>query len=232
MAWCGVGSGEVSLPVSSSLSQRASSSAATTVRAGTSKCQRASRSRPPAGKVTRTVHSPLSLRAESQSAAAGSTPRWESRALTRAERVGVVEAPPAAAAQPDPPSQARDILALGKDRSLVATHLLHRPAGAVGDVLRAQTRADHRLDLTWAHATVDLDLELAEPRAVASDRRSQGLVEGDAELPALGIGQQQVLAVLMDTDQPQVAHCLLPYRHIVVDSAITGLAEEVTTPRG
>jgi hypothetical protein len=123
------------------------------------------------------------------------------------------------------------MLALGEDGTLVPPDLLDGPPGPVGDLLGREPGPDQRLDVARPHTSVDLDLELAEPRTVASGGSPQRLVEKHAVPLALGIGQQQVLAVLMDTDQPQIAHCLLPYRHIDLDSAIPDLAAKATTPR-
>ena len=117
----------------------------------------------------------------------------------------------AAAAQPHPAGEAGDVLTLSEDRAFVATYLLHAPAGAVGDLLGGGSGADQGLHVAGAHAAVDLDLELAQTGAVTADGRAQRLVEGHAKTVALGVGEQQMLPVLVDTDQSQVLHWPLPY---------------------
>ena len=120
----------------------------------------------------------------------------------------------AAPAQAHGAGQARDVLTLGEDRAFVATDLLDRPAGPVRDLLRREAATDQGLHLAGTHATVDLDLQLTEPWPVTTGGGAQGFVELDPEAFPLGIGQQKVLAVLLHTDQPQVAHChRLQYRH-------------------
>jgi hypothetical protein len=94
------------------------------------------------------------------------------------------------------------VFALGQDRPFVASDLLDGPAGAIGHLFGGQSRADQRLHLPGTHPTVDLDLELTQAWPVPSGGSAEGLVEEHAKSLALGIGQQQVLAVLMDTDQP------------------------------
>jgi hypothetical protein len=100
----------------------------------------------------------------------------------------------------------RHELTLGEDRSLEAADLLHRPPGAVGDLLGAQARADEGLHVAWTQAALDLDLELAQPRAIASSGRAQGLVEGQAVPNSLGVGEQEVVSALVDADESEVLH--------------------------
>ncbi len=103
------------------------------------------------------------------------------------------------------------MLTLGEDRAFVAVHLLHAPAGAVGDLLGGGSGADQGLHVAGAHAAVDLDLELAQAGPVTAHGRAQRLVEGHTKTAALRVGEQQMLPVLVDTDQSQVLHWPLPY---------------------
>ena len=198
---------------SSSLSQRASSSTAVTVRAGTSKCHLACRCLPPAGKVEDDGPGALVVtggvplhdgRVDAPAREALANPRGEGR------RRALGAAP---AAQRDGAGQPGDVLALGQDRALVAADLLDRPPRALSDLLGGRAGTDQGLDLAGAHAAVHFDLELAQTGAVPSGGSAEGLVEGDAEAVALGVGEQQMLPVLVDTDQSQVLHWPLPYRH-------------------
>ncbi len=140
------------------------------------------------------------------------TPRSLSRSLTRSARVtGAGAAAADGALLGDP----RDVLALGEDGSLEAPDLLDGPARAVGDLLGGQAAPDEGLHLARSQASLDLDLQLAQPGTVASGRRPQRLVEGEAEASALGVGEQEVVAVLVDADQAKVLHLGLPVLLVV-----------------
>ena len=102
------------------------------------------------------------------------------------------------------------MLALGEHRSFEAAHLLDGPARAVGDLLGGQAPTDQRLHLARSQPTVDLDLQLAEPGSVTTGRGPQRLVEAEAVAAAVGVREQEVLAVLVDADEAKVLHVGLP----------------------
>ncbi|OPZ53816.1 MAG: hypothetical protein BWY91_01810 [bacterium ADurb.BinA028] len=112
----------------------------------------------------------------------------------------------AALPQPHRPAEAGDILPLGEDRAFVLVDLLDRPPGALGDLIGGHPRPDHRLHVAWSHAALDLDLQLSQPRTVTAGRSPQRLVERDPESGAVDAGEQEVPAVVVNADQPQVLH--------------------------
>ena len=124
---------------------------------------------------------------------------------------------------------ARDVLALREDRPLETAHLLHRPPRTVRHLLRGQPAADERLDVTGAKAALDLDLELAEARTVTACGSAEGVVEGEAVPAAGGIGEKQVLAVLVDADQAKVLHVGLP-SVLVVPSTVPPIPGRIPQP--
>ena len=93
------------------------------------------------------------------------------------------------------------MLALGEDRALEAAHLLDGPAGAVGDLLGGQPPPDEGLHVAGPQPALDLDLQLAEPGAVAAGGGAQRVVEPEPEPATVGVREQEVLAVLVDADQ-------------------------------
>ena len=95
-----------------------------------------------------------------------------------------------------------DVLALGEDRTFVAVHLLHRPAGPLGRLGGARPGADHRLHLDRAQ-------RLGGPAVIdvlPTEHGAQGVVDRQAELRAGTVGEQHVLAVLVDADEVQIGH--------------------------
>ena len=106
----------------------------------------------------------------------------------------------------------RDPLPLGENGPLESANLLDRPARPIGDLASRQPLSDQRLHLTRPQPPVDLDLQLPQSRPVLARRRAKGVIEGQAEPCARGIGEQQVLTVLVDADQCEVVHVLLPGR--------------------
>ena len=113
-----------------------------------------------------------------------------------------------AAARPQPhlTGQPGHVLTLGEDRSFVLVHLLDRPPRAVGDLLGRQPGPDHRLHGGGAQTPGLLDLQLTQARPVTPGGRPQRVVEGHRVAIALGVGQQQVQAVLVDADEREVLH--------------------------
>ena len=115
------------------------------------------------------------------------------------------------------------MLALGEHRALEAAYLLDGPAGAVGDLLGRQPSADQGLHLARPQPALDLDLQLAEPGPVAAGGRAQRLVEGEPVAAAVGVREQEVVAVLVDADEAQVLHVGLPVL-LVVETTVPSRA--------
>ena len=172
--------------------------------------------RPPAAKVRVSCQTPSSSREESHSTSSRSTPRSRRRSETRSARLHRAGA---AAADGALLGDLRDVLALGEHRALEAAHLLDGPARAVGDLLGGQAAADQRLHLARSQATVDLDLQLAQAGPVATGRGTQRLVEAEAVAAAVGVREQEVLAVLVDADEAKVLHVGLP-ELLVVETTV------------
>ena len=117
------------------------------------------------------------------------------------------------------------MLTLGEDRALVTVDLLDRPARPFGSLIGGGTGADQSLDIAWTKPAVDLDLELAQAWAITTDRGPQRLVDGHLETRVVGSAEQQVLTVLVHSNELQVLHGLLLGRPTTTDSAIfTALA--------
>ena len=104
----------------------------------------------------------------------------------------------------------RDVFALGENRSLEPLHLLDGPAGPVRDVLGREPGADEGLDVARAQPAIDLDLQLAQAGAVTTGSSAHRLVQRDAVALSLGVGEENVLAVLVDADETEVLHLYLP----------------------
>ena len=136
----------------------------------------------------------------------------EPLAHASSERGGRALAAPAAT-EPDGAGEPGNVLAFCQDRALVAVHLLDGPPRALGDLLGRGPGTDEGLYFSGSHGVRHLDLKLPQPGAVTARGRAEGLVEWNAEAGALGVGEQKVLPVLMNTDQTQVVHWPLPYRH-------------------
>ena len=130
---------------------------------------------------------------------------------------------------------AGDVLALGEHRALEAAHLLDGPAGAVGDLLGRQPPADQGLHVARSQPALDLDLQLPQTGAVTAGRGPQRLVEGEPEPAAVGVREQEVLAVLVDADEAKVLHVGLPELLVVdmtVPSRTVPVAHPTPRPRG
>ncbi|CCH71547.1 hypothetical protein BN10_990022 [Phycicoccus elongatus Lp2] len=123
----------------------------------------------------------------------------------------------------------RDELALGEDRSLEAPHLLDGPAGAAGDLLGAEPRADEGLDIARTQAPLDLDLQLAQARPVPTGGGTQGVVERQTVSAAVAIGEEEVITVLVDADQLEVLHAC--FASVVMAVMARVLLDSATVPR-
>ena len=204
VARCGVG---IAPGAASSLSQRASSFVAVTDPPSGSKRQVAVRCRPPAAKVRVTCQTPSSSREESHSTSSRSTPRSRSRSDTRSARVtGPAPRLPTAHFWATWATCSRSASTGPSKRRTFST--VQPARSATSSVGQAPT--DQRLHLARSQPTVDLDLQLAEPGPVTTGRRSQGLVEAESVAAAIGVREQEVLAVLVDADEAKVLHVGLP----------------------
>ena len=70
---------------------------------------------------------------------------------------------------------------------------------------------------------IDLDLQLAQAGAVTTGSSAHRLVQRDAVALSLGVGEENVLAVLVDADETEVLHLYLPGSgQVTLDCAIPG----------
>jgi len=105
--------------------------------------------------------------------------------------------------------EACDVLAFGKNGSLVTVDLLDRPPCTLGGLFSGGAGPDQGLDIAGTQATVRIDRQSPQSRPIVPDRCPQRLVDRHSKTRALGSAEQEVLTVLMNADKLQVLHCHL-----------------------
>lgn len=97
-------------------------------------------------------------------------------------------------------------LAFGEHGALVASDVLDRDLGDLGDLLGAAAGAEHRLDLPRAQRRRPGGLDHAQCRTVTADGGTQRLVDPHRVPLAIGIDEDRVLAVVMDPVEFELSH--------------------------